>query len=141
MGPRSLVLLGWNFLLHLLSRATFLYRRGGTAKFRENFDPERLFPVTPEDRPLLASWQSCVACGLCEQVCPELLSAVPGGRGVGPQLVASGLHREMPSYGLSWPDAEALSRCEGCGDCEAICPTQVPLRELASFIVRVGQRR
>lgn len=140
MGAKSLVLLGWNFLLHVLSRVFFLYRRGGIQKFRENFDGERLFPLTQEDRGLLASWQSCVACGLCEQVCPDLLSQVESGRGVGPQMIASGLHRELPSYGVSWPDAQNLAQCQGCNDCEAICPVEVPLRQLASFIVRVGQQ-
>lgn len=140
MGWKSFLLLGWNFLLHVLRKATFLYHPGGTARFRKNFDPERLFPLTEQERAMLPQWQACVACGLCEKVCPSLLSAVPEGRGVGPQMLASSLHREFPAMSLTWPDAQALTRCEGCHECEAICPVEVPLRDLAAFLVRAGQQ-
>lgn len=138
MGSKSLLLLGWNFFLHLLRRATFTYRRGGAKQFRANFDPEHLLPVTPNDREMLPAWQSCIACGLCDKVCPDLLSIVQEGRGVAPQLIASGLHRDLTAYNLVFPDASYLASCNECSDCEDICPVDIPLQSLAEFIVRAG---
>lgn len=132
MGLKSFALLGWQFLLHLLSRLTFTYRRRGAARFHENFAPEHLLPLTPEDRQMLPLWQSCIVCGLCDAVCPELLS---------PELIATGMLGDLTKLGLVTQEASALTRCEGCSDCEAICPVGLPLRDLAAFIVRMGQQK
>jgi succinate dehydrogenase/fumarate reductase-like Fe-S protein len=140
MGLKAFFLLGWQFLQHLLLRLTFLYRPRGADDFRASFSPERLFPLTERERGLLPLWQSCLACGLCDAVCPELLSEIPAGRFAGPQLIASGMMGDHTQLHLVTAHTQALARCQGCSDCEEICPAEIPLRDLATFLARLGQK-
>lgn len=144
MGPKALALLGLKFWIHVFKRATFLYRRGGSARFRGDFDPEGLLPMAEDDRDLLHTWQRCIQCGLCDAVCPEdILGVIPQGQGfalgIGPHFVASAVVRDPSVYGQVWSLAEPVAACEGCTQCQDACPVDVPLKDLAGFVVRTGQ--
>ncbi len=139
MRPKAVALLGSNFVMHVLSRATFTYDRGGLARFRDNFDPQGLLPLPPQARDLLPAWQRCTACGLCDLVCPTLLGNIAAQRFAGPQAVASGLLRNLPDLAITSADAEPLYACDGCHACEDICPQSIPLRDLAAFLIEAGQ--
>lgn len=138
---KSVALLGAGFVAHVASRVTLTYDRGGIGRFRQHFDPEGLIPLTERDRELHASWTRCTACGLCDLVCPELLAPIPEGRFSGPRLLATGAIRHLPELSRSVASATKLAECEGCDACQAICPEEIPLRDLAEFIQRIGREQ
>lgn len=138
MKPKALLLLGSNFFMHVVSRVTFTYDRGGERRFRANFDHQGLLSVDGRGRELLPAWQRCVACGLCDAVCPELLGGVAEGRFVGPQAVASGMVRDLSTQAHNAEELQALARCEGCTECEGMCPVGIPLRDLAGWLTELG---
>lgn len=126
MGARSLVLLAWHFLRHVLRKVTFTYDRGGSKRFLENYRADGLEPVSEARRPELAAMQSCIACGLCDATCG---TAVPASTLV---FVASGV-RDLSTLDASAVDARQLA-CAGCGGCETICPVGVPIRDAVAFV-------
>ncbi|TVQ98781.1 MAG: hypothetical protein EA398_13070 [Deltaproteobacteria bacterium] len=130
---RALVLLGWHFLLHWLSKVTFTYRRGGLPRFRENYDPDGLLPLSPEDRALLASWQRCTACGLCEAVCAEAGLVVEGGR-TGPMELMTAGSRDLSEHPVA--ARAATGDVPGAEEAAALCPMAVPIPEVLGFVRR-----
>lgn len=131
-------LLGWHFLLHWLKKLFFLYRPGGVERVRQNFESEGLTPLTADERRLLSEWQSCIDCGLCEAVCPEL-GVVPEQRQMGPALLAQSGVRDLSAAPLTLPSTEALRACDD-ERLQAICPVGIPLVDLRDFLVRLGKK-
>ena len=72
------------------------------------------------DRHLTASLRGerrpCVACGLCEQVCPMALL---------PQMI----HRYLYRDALDEAQSIGLDLCIGCGLCAYVCPSKIELRQ------------
>ncbi len=73
-----------------------------------------------DDRHLTATLRGerrpCVACGLCEKVCPiELL----------PQI----LHRYLYRDAIDQAQAAGVDLCIGCGLCSYVCPSKIELRQ------------
>src|SRR5262249_20467740 len=102
----------------------------GLQKFLSNYAPEGLIPLTAEDHQVLLGASRCIHCGLCDSV------ALPGDgpfHSVSLLPVASAaatphlLHLEGTLHNLQ---SESLERAE------AVCPTKVPLRALASYLQR-----
>ena len=133
MPPRikAILLLTWA-LLRTLLRRVFGRRPDGIGRFRANYDADRLPPVTPRERAQLADFGRCIACGLCD-------------RGEGPRIAASrGEYRGVMSLMLmasrSMPDfrAAAVAFAHVSDDVleerEQICPTRVPMRQIARFV-------
>ncbi len=58
----------------------------------------------------------CVACGLCEQVCPA---------GIFPHLI----HRALYQDALEEVERLRLDLCNGCGLCTLVCPSKIDLAE------------
>lgn len=58
----------------------------------------------------------CVACGLCEKVCPARLF---------PQV----LHRLLYGDQIDEAEAAGLERCIDCGLCTYVCPSKIELQE------------
>lgn len=56
----------------------------------------------------------CIACGLCEQVCPASLL---------PQV----LHRYLYAGALEEAEAAGVDLCVGCGLCTYVCPSKIEL--------------
>jgi len=73
-----------------------------------------------QDRHLSASLRGerrpCIACGLCEKVCPA---------GLLPQV----LHRYLYRDAIDEAQAAGLDLCVGCGLCSYVCPSKIELRQ------------
>jgi ferredoxin len=133
--------LGWHFLLHVLSKLFLLYRPGGLERVRDNFEPDGLTPLTEYERDMINRWQACIGCGYCEAICPEL-GVIPeyakNARLMGPQLLAESALRDLSRADLALPSAQALAQLDG-NQLEAICPVDIPLHELAEFLIRLDE--
>lgn len=133
MPPRlkAFFLLAWALVRTILRRA-FERRTEGIAKFRENYDADRLPPVSAEEREELGEFGRCVACGLCDRGEAGRIRASGGRyRGVMPLMLAAS--RSMPDFqaaaiGFGYVPAEALA------DKERICPARVPMQKIARFV-------
>lgn len=119
-------------LLRTLVRRLFGRGREGIAMFRANYDADRLPPVRAEERQSLGRFGRCIACGLCD-------------RGEGPRIAASGgayrgIMALMLAGSRSMPDFQAAALAlahvpdDVLAEKEALCPTGVPMREVAGFI-------
>jgi succinate dehydrogenase/fumarate reductase-like Fe-S protein len=99
------------------------YRGSGLERFLENYAGEGLVPTSLEERAAGEAASACIGCGLCETRC-DLARAVPGAR-------ALGLHAAFRLYGKSGAElalaGAALAECRACHECEALCPTGVPI--------------
>jgi ferredoxin len=136
----AIVLLGWHFLLHVLSKLLLVYEPGGLKQFRENFEAEGLHSLDEDERELIADWQRCIGCGLCEAACSEL-SVVPDHRHEVPSYVAMATMRDLSATEDAVPSAEALASIDDCDELEGICPVDIPLCDLAEFLERLGERK
>lgn len=127
---RALVILAVALLRSLAARLSG--REMGMKRFLENYAPDRLPPVSPDERDELPAQSRCIACGLCDE-------------GEGPRMAASrgaypGLMQLVLASSRSMPDHDAAAKGfshvpdEVLAEKETICPTRVPLRTLASFV-------
>jgi succinate dehydrogenase/fumarate reductase-like Fe-S protein len=121
-------------LIHLLKQPFAGDGRGGKARFLANYAPEGNLPTSTEDRAVLRGASRCIHCGLCEAY--DLALAAQ------PRSVYEGASALPVSYARAVPDLrharKALERLdEGqLAGAEAICPTRVPLREIARYLKR-----
>jgi hypothetical protein len=128
---KALLLLALSLFTTLLKR---LVGRGrhGIAAFRENYDADGLPPVTPEERAIMAGFQRCIACGLCDRGEAERIARSGGAyRGV-MALMLSGA-RSMPdfraaAYSFSFVPESVLE------EKEQLCPTRVEMVALSRFV-------
>jgi hypothetical protein len=126
----ALLILAWAFFRTVL--VSVFGGRRGLSDFRRSYAPDRLPPVTPDERRALPLLGGCIACGICDAGEGAAI-ARSGGlyRGVMDLMLASS--RSMPDY-----DAAARSFAE-VGDerlaaLEARCPARVPMRRVAAFV-------
>jgi hypothetical protein len=126
----ALLILAWALVRSLL--APLLGTRRGLADFRKSYAPDRLPPVSPEERRTLPTLEGCVACGLCDV-------------GEGPRIARSGgvfagVMDLMLASSRSMPDFDAAARSfDAIGDArlaelETRCPVRVPMRKVAAFV-------
>jgi hypothetical protein len=126
----ALVILAWALVRSLL--APLLGTRRGLADFRKSYAPDRLPPVSPEERRTLPTLEGCVACGLCD-VGEGARMARSGG-------VYAGVMDLMLASSRSMPDFDAAARSfDAVGDArlaelETRCPVRVPMRKVAAFV-------
>ena len=128
---KAILLLAWA-LVRTVFRRLFSRNRGGIAQFRENYDADRLPPVTPDERERLQAFGRCIACGLCDRGESARVAESNGAyRGVMSLMLAAS--RSMPDF-----HAAAISFSHVPDDVlaekEAICPTRVPMRDIARFV-------
>ena len=127
---KALFLLGLALIKTLVVR--FFSRGNGIARFRENYDADGLPPVTPEERENFASFQRCIACGLCDRGEAGRIAGSGGAyRGVMGLVVAGS--RSMPefraaAYGFDFVPDDVLA------EKERICPVRIPFRRVARFV-------
>jgi len=128
---KAILLLAWA-LLRTVVRRTFGKRIDGIARFRENYDADRLPPVSPDEREELCEFGRCIACGLCDRGEAARVAASGGRyRGVMPLMLAAS--RSMPDFHAA---AMSFSHVpdEVLAEKERICPTRVPMRKIARFV-------
>ncbi|MFW6368987.1 MAG: 4Fe-4S dicluster domain-containing protein, partial [Myxococcota bacterium] len=126
---RALFLLGLQALLLQPIRRLKKRGRSGESRFLEAYSPDRLLPLTAEERERRDRFGGCIHCGLCDAHC-EVLGRVR--RSTLPSLsaVASAYGRSMSEYPFAKHALEDLSSCSDCNGCESVCPMGVPLREM-----------
>jgi hypothetical protein len=126
----ALLLLAWALVRSLL--APLLGTRRGLADFRRSYAPDRLPPVSPDERRLLPLLSGCIACGLCDA--GEGAAMVRSGgsyAGVMDLMLASS--RSMPDYDAAVRSFDAVTD-ERLAQLETRCPARVPMRRLAGFV-------
>jgi hypothetical protein len=114
----AIALLAWSLLRTIVRR--LFGERIGLSLFRANYAADRLPPPSIEERAQLPRMSGCIACGLCEV----------GGRGPMQLALAGGrtsTDSDAAVIELARLDDEELRRREG------LCPTRVPLVEIATL--------
>jgi heterodisulfide reductase subunit C len=134
--PGALAYLAWRALVAHPLKRLFRQRGTGLERFRAAYVVEGLVPTRPEDREIGEAAAACIACGLCETGC-DLAAASPPVR-------ALGLHAAFRLYSRSFADlplaAGALDACAGCGGCDALCPTRVPIARVIAHLRDAARR-
>jgi hypothetical protein len=128
---KALVLLAFA-LVRTLWRLTWHRHIDGLARFRDNYAADGLTALSESDRVAMRRFGRCIACGRCDRGDgARILESKGQFRGtMGLVLAAS---RSMPDYraaarGFAFlTDAELELK-------EQLCPTHVPLRQLARFV-------
>jgi succinate dehydrogenase/fumarate reductase-like Fe-S protein len=121
--------LAFHLLIHFLKKL-FPKRKKGIWQFVDNYRKDRLIPLTSSDKDWMDRFSRCMNCGLCDAVCPALQN-FPRHLFPGPSYIVTTLVRSPPTYRFSGID---LSWCEGCHQCEKICPNLVPIKKGIEFI-------
>ncbi|NUP08987.1 MAG: hypothetical protein HOW73_23300 [Polyangiaceae bacterium] len=118
-----------------LVRVLFLRAFGvltGLPLFRQNYGPDRLPAVDPEERAQMPRFSACFACGRCDIGEGERVRASNG--------AYPGMMRFVLASSRSMPDYDAAERAlafvpeDVLRDKEAICPAHVPFTALARFV-------
>jgi len=126
----ALVVLAWSLIKVLVGR--LFGRKTGLSLFHENYDPDGLPSIAPDERARVASFSRCIACGRCDVGEAERIAA-SGGEYPGLMAIVLASSRSMPDH-----DAAARSLAhvpeEVLAQKEEICPTRVPFVELARFV-------
>jgi hypothetical protein len=126
----ALFILAWAFLRTVL--VNVFGGRRGLSDLQRSYAPDRLPPVTPDERRELPLLGGCIACGICD-VGEAAAMARSGGqyRGVMDLMLASS--RSMPDYDAAARSFEAVGdqRLEAL---EPRCPARVPMRRVAAFV-------
>ncbi len=117
----------WTFFVRLFGGG-----RQGIAAFRENYDADRLPPVTPDERSLMTGFGRCIACQLCDRGEGERIAQSQGAyRGVMAVVLAGS--RSMPDFRAA---AASLTHVpeEILAEKELVCPTGVPIAAITRFV-------
>ena len=120
----ALFVLAWALIRTLFARA--IGAPTGLRLFRENYDDDRLPPVTAGERAALPSMSGCIACGLCDLGGASV-------RGAGPMDLALASSRTSVDADAAAVSIATLSD-ELLSARERICPTRVPLLSIARMV-------
>lgn len=136
---RALLLLGIQAVIFQPLRRLRNIGRSGQSRFLAAYTPDRLLPLSREERESRDRFGACIHCGLCDTAC-DVLRRAKRSRVPSLSAVAVGYSRSMPEYPFALVSIEELSGCEDCDECEAACPMGVPLKEIIDD-VRAHARR
>lgn len=123
-------ILAWALLRSLL--APLVGARRGIADFRRSYAPDRLPPVTPDERRVLPTLGGCIACGLCD-VGEGARIARAGGVYAGVMDLMLASSRSMPDYDAAARSFAAIGD-DRLAELETRCPAHVPMRRVAAFV-------
>lgn len=128
---KALLLLTLAVLRTLVGRL-FGLRRIGVRAFVNNYAADGLSEVTAEQRGQIARFGRCIACGLCDRGEAQRIARSEGAY-VGVMHIVLAASRSMPDFGAA---ALGLAHVpeEVLVEKERICPTDVPIVEIARFV-------
>jgi hypothetical protein len=126
----ALLILAWALVRSLL--APLLGTRRGLADFRKSYAPDRLPPISPEERRTLPTLEGCIACGLCD-VGEGARIARSGGFYAGVMDLMLASSRSMPDFDAAARSFDAVGEAR-LAELEKRCPVHVPMREVAAFV-------
>jgi len=128
--------LAWRFAVHVLVRMPKrVFTRGSDyRRFTETVEPEGYRPLTTEERARFPHTMNCVHCGLCSIVCPELRAA-PADAWAEAWTFVAGASRSIDRAEVVTADAGA---CADCSACASVCPTGVPIPQMAAMVRRLA---
>lgn len=129
---RALVLLGWHLLLHIIKKATLLYRRRGLEHYRDHFNREGLFTLTTEQRRTLARGQRCIGCKMCDAVPPE--STPKDDTLPAPSTIPMCEIRDLSDRDSSRESAEKIAEHYDRQALQAACPRDIDIVGLAELL-------
>jgi succinate dehydrogenase/fumarate reductase-like Fe-S protein len=129
--------LAYRFAVHVLWRLPrrALGYRGDYKHFVETTSSEGYLPLTVPERDRFPEFMQCIHCGLCSLACPELRAA-PMSAWDETWTFVAGSSRSLQRADLVVAD---LTPCSQCGDCDAVCPTGVPITLMAAAVRRLGE--
>jgi succinate dehydrogenase/fumarate reductase-like Fe-S protein len=127
--------LAYRFGRHVLVRLPrrVLRRSADMQRFVAAVVPEGYTPLSPADRALLPSAMRCINCGLCSLACPTLRTA-PASAWDEPWTFVAGPSRSIDRASIV---ATGMAPCADCEASAAVCPTGVPIPELAGLVRRM----
>ena len=128
---KSILVLGWQFFLHMFQKFILRKKSPGYDDFIEFYRADRIVPMGERDRERHPDFSKCVVCELCDPVCP-VFNAAGSTRFAGPMDIASCLSRDLTESG-AWPDPFLSTLC---GACESACPENVPVSEIIVHLRR-----
>lgn len=128
--------LAYRFALHVLWRMPRRVLRGRPdyQRFRSTVVPEGYAPLTADARARFPEFMACIHCGLCSLACPEIRAA-PASAWSEAWTFVAGPARSLQRAPLVAAD---LTACTRCADCEAVCPTGVPITYMASVLKQLA---
>ena len=96
-------------------------------------------PVPKEDADLAMDAAACIGCGACVAACPNASAMLFVAAKVSHlNLLPQGQPERDPPRHWRWSsqmDAEGFGSCTNHGECEAVCPKEIPLE----FIARLNR--
>lgn len=103
-------------------------------RFLDAVLPEGYAPLLPAERALMPAAMRCINCGLCALACPEL-AAEPASAWEETWTFVAGPSRSIDRAALAVAGA---GPCAGCDRCAAVCPTGVPIPQIAALVRRMS---
>lgn len=121
------------FIAHLFKRAFFFWKKPpGLKNFLDKFSQDAIFPLSVDERARMPHFQKCIACSFCSFSCVAIgKGKAPSG--FEPKLILLGFGRSAheSEYFL-----EEWLPCYECSECTVECPNDVPIHEMARYIVQ-----
>ncbi|MGH8436670.1 MAG: 4Fe-4S dicluster domain-containing protein [Pseudomonas sp.] len=106
-------------------------------RFRSTVSSEGYLPLSGTERERFPEFMQCIHCGLCTLACPALRAA-PASAWQEAWTFVGGTSRSLERSTLA---AAPPAPCRKCGECEAACPTGVPISLLAATIERLAAQQ
>lgn len=128
--------LAYRFAIHVLWHmpARAIGDRSDYRRFLSTVRAEGYVPLDADERARFPEFMQCIHCGLCTLACPALRSA-PHASWAEPWTFVGGTSRSLERSRLV---AASLEPCTRCGECEAVCPTGIPISLMAAAIERLA---
>ena len=128
--------LAYRFAVHVLWRLPkrALNGRRDYDQFRSVVLREGYVPLSADERARFPEFMSCIHCGLCSLACPEIRAA-PASAWSEAWTFVAGPARSLERAELV---ARGLSACTRCTQCDAVCPTGVPITYMAATLQRLA---